>query len=93
MYSKTVTKNKGPINKSQSYLRYKKIEDSDTDSDIIITNDKMSEHSDNNSTGSNSEKSDSHRRRNVRENALQNDSPTINDFSDNEVVIVTNNSI
>ena len=35
MYSKNVIKNKGPINKSHSYLRYKKIEDSDTDSDIM----------------------------------------------------------
>ena len=92
MYSKNGIKNKVPINKSHSYFKYTKIEDSDIDSDSIITNDKMSEHSDNDSGSSSTGKSDSHRRRNVRDNSLPDDSPAINDFSDNEAVIVNNSS-
>ena len=92
MYSKNGIKNKVPINKSHSYFKYTKIEDSDIDSDDIITNDKMSEHSDNDSGSSSTGKSDSHRRRNVRDNSLPDDSPAINDFSDNVAVIVNNNS-
>ena len=85
-------KSKIPTNKPTSYFKYTKIDDSDIDSDSIITNDKMSDHSDNNSSSSNTEKSDSHRRRNIRENSLPDESPTINDFSDNEAVIANNNS-
>ena len=92
MYSKKGMKSNIPTNKSHSYFKYKKIDDSDIDSDSIITNDKMSDHSDNNSSSSTTEKSDSHRRRNIRENSLPDESPTINDFSDNEAVIVNNNS-